>query len=148
MAKETFDKVARSEARVAALQMLYTIEQNPDASVSALIEASKDTDELVISSPEVRDYSKRLVKAVLANKESIDALLSKYTKNWAIERLSSIDRNTLRLGVAELQGDFKTPLRVVINEVVELAKKFGTDESAKFVNGIIDAVKVEIEYTK
>ena len=148
MVQSAKEKKTRSEARIAALQMLYILEQNPDASIMGIIESAKDTDEIVISSPEVRDFTKELAQAVLGHKEAIDALLSKYTKNWSIERLSSIDRNVLRLGVAELQGDFNTPVRVVINEVVELAKKFGTDDSAKFVNGVIDAVKEEIDYTK
>ena len=142
------NKEARREARIAALQILYTIEQNPDATLLGILESSKGSEELVISSVEVRDYTKSLVKEVLGRKESIDTLLSKYTRNWTIERLSSIDRNLLRLAVAELQGEFKTPLRVVINEAVEIAKMFGTDDSAKFVNGVIDAVKNEIEYTE
>ena len=71
----------------------------------------------------------------------IDELITKYTKNWNLSRMASVDRNILRVAIYELVFYKETPVNVVINEVVELAKKFSTNESGGFVNGILDKVK-------
>lgn len=88
------------------------------------------------------EYISDSVKNIMARREEIDALIKKYLRdNWALERLATADRNILRLAVYELKfAENKVPTGVAINEAVELAKKYGTDDSARFVNGILDAI--------
>lgn len=138
----------RRKARVLALQVLYSREQNSDSSLNELFKGITEIEEVQATRPGIKKFARELVQKALDDKNEIDALVGKHTKNWEVERLASIDRNLLRLAVAELTGDFGTPLRVVINEIVEIAKIYGTDDSAKFVNGVIDAVKNEINYTE
>jgi N utilization substance protein B len=91
----------------------------------------------------VKDYALKIVKFTAANLENIDKRLSKYTEKWAFERLNAIDRNLLRVSIAEMDKKFDVPPKVVINEAIEIAKIFGTDDSAKFINAILDKIKNE-----
>ena len=86
-----------------------------------------------------------IVRGTLINLEKIDGLIRTLAKNWTIERMSRVDRNILRLSIYEILFIPETPKNVVINEAIEIAKKFGNDESPAFINGILDAaVKVKI----
>ncbi|MHB1545272.1 MAG: transcription antitermination factor NusB [bacterium] len=86
-----------------------------------------------------------IVRGTLINLEKIDGLIKALAKNWTIERMSRVDRNILRLSIYEILFIPETPKNVVINEAIEIAKKFGNDESPAFINGILDAaVKVKI----
>ena len=85
-----------------------------------------------------------IVRGTLINLEKIDGLIRTLAKNWTIERMSRVDRNLLRLSIYEILFIPETPKNVVINEAIEIAKKFGNDESPAFINGILDAaVKVK-----
>lgn len=85
-------------------------------------------------------YIAETVKNIMAHRDEIDAVIRQYLReNWTLARLATADRNILRLAVYELAGK-KVPTGVAINEAVELAKKYGTDDSARFVNGILDAI--------
>ena len=88
------------------------------------------------------EYINDSVKNIMARRDEIDALIKKYLReNWSLERIATADRNILRLAVYELRfAENKVPTGVAINEAVELAKKYGTDDSARFVNGILDAI--------
>jgi len=86
-----------------------------------------------------RKFANELFAGAARNVAALDEIIGKYAANWKLERLAVIDRAILRLAIHELQST-ETPARVVINEAVELAKKFSGDESAPFVNGILDAV--------
>jgi N utilization substance protein B len=88
----------------------------------------------------VREYAEMLVERVVGQREEIDELLQQHTTNWSLARMAVIDRNVLRLAVAELRFSPDVPYRVIIDEAVEIAKLYGTDDSGKFVNGIIDAI--------
>ena len=94
-------------------------------------------DDLAVS-PGEREFATGLVRAVAARAEELDRDLSEVTTNWRLERLGAIERSVLRLGAAEL-GSGQTPPRVVIKEAVRLAERFGSEESARFVNGVLDA---------
>jgi len=94
-------------------------------------------------SEEVKNYARELVKFAAENQESIDATFSSSTPNWSFDRLSTVDRNLLRVAIAELDEKFDVPPKVVINEAIEIAKIFGTDNSPAFINGILDRVKTE-----
>ena len=88
-------------------------------------------------------FAQLLVAGVLAHQSDIDALISEHAKNWDLPRLASIDRAVLRIGTYELIYESDTPENVVINEAVEIAKDYSTDESGKFVNGVLDTIKKE-----
>jgi len=96
-------------------------------------------------SPEIVKYASELVKAVFDNRESLDEMIRERAANWDLKRMAAIDRNILRLSIAELRFFSETPVKVVIDEAVELAKLFGTDDSGKFVNGIIDSINKKLK---
>jgi transcription antitermination protein NusB len=87
-----------------------------------------------------KDFARELVDCVMNNLAAIDAIIPKYLKNWKYDRILSIDRNILRMGVAELLFREDIPYKVTINEAIELAKRFGDDKSGSFVNGVLDNI--------
>jgi N utilization substance protein B len=123
----------RSRAREVALQVLYQDDLNPKVNPTVsdrFLRNRLRADELV-------DFARSLVAGVRRNRTEVDDLLSRTADNWSLKRMAVTDRNILRLGAYEiLHSD--TPDRVAINEAVELAKRFGTAQSAQFVNGILD----------
>jgi transcription antitermination factor NusB len=90
--------------------------------------------------PEVREFAMQLVNRTLENLASIDQLIVEVAENWDIGRMAAIDRNVLRLGTAEILYVDGVPEKVTINEAIEIAKKFSTENSGRFVNGILDKV--------
>lgn len=86
------------------------------------------------------DYACKLVEGALANTESIDALIRRHAENWRLERMPVIDRNILRLALYEMLHEEKVPKVVIVDEAIELAKKFGSENSSRFVNGLLDGV--------
>ena len=89
---------------------------------------------------ETQSFTRALIKKLLLHEKEVDELLKKISTNWPQDRMAVIDRNILRLGISELLFDSTTPPKVVINEAIEIAKKFGTDESPDFINGILDKI--------
>ncbi|HST59589.1 MAG TPA: transcription antitermination factor NusB [Longimicrobium sp.] len=129
----------RTRARGWALQALYAWEQRggaPDLAVPVLHELFAN----LRVSPDNRPYSEILVRLVGINVERIDATIVEALTNWRLERLAVVDRAILRLGTAEMMFVDDVPPRLVIREMVQLAEKYGTHESARFVNGVLDAV--------
>lgn len=127
---------ARHSGREAALQMLFQIEAS-EVSADKAIELFWRTFE---ADPEGRAYADALVRGVEAELELIDKNITNASQNWRIERMSRVDRNLLRLGTWELMTKTDVPRAVVIDEAVELAKVYGTDESSGFVNGVLDRI--------
>lgn len=127
----------RRKSRELALHVLYAYDQNPDVDVDSL--CAYLVEERFVSE-ESAPYGKTLARKALESRERIDELLKASATNWDLSRMGAIDRNILRFAVAELLYFKDTPFRVAIDEAVEIAKSYGTDDSAKFVNGIIDAV--------
>jgi len=84
------------------------------------------------------EFVRTLVEGTLRHKKEIDAKLSSTAHDWALERMSAVDRNLMRLAIYEMLYDKQTPQRVIINEAIEIAKKFGGDDSSRFINGILD----------
>jgi N utilization substance protein B len=123
----------RSRAREVVLQALYQYDLNPECgtSVDAFI-ARKLTDDRSMA-----DFVRSLVQGVLEQRDHLDRLVGETAENWSVDRMAVTDRNVLRLGAYELLFT-DTPGGVVINEAVELAKKFGDKQSPPFVNGILD----------
>ena len=125
----------RRKAREFALQMLFQWEMHPQepARLEAVFwkraRAEKKT----------RDFANQLFEGAAAAAKELDSRIQQHSKNWRIDRMAAIDHSILRLGVYELRFT-GTPPKVVINEAVELAKKYSTEESAPFINGILDAI--------
>lgn len=92
------------------------------------------------ASEDAKAFAEQLVSGVLEHKKDLDALIGKYATNWKVSRMQIVDRNILRLGAYELLWLDEVPAKVTVNEAIELAKDFGDEEAAKFVNGILDKV--------
>jgi len=92
--------------------------------------------------PQTKDFFLARIRGVVAGLAGLDRIIEANSRNWRLERMSKVDRNILRLAVYELTSCPDVPSRVAINEAVELAKDFGTDDSGSFVNGILDAVRL------
>jgi N utilization substance protein B len=123
----------RSRAREVALQILFEDDVNPRATVA-------DTKKFLsgrLNNPELEEFCLSLILGVRRNQQELDDLLSQTADNWTVARMAATDRNVLRLGAYEILYT-DTPDRAAINEAVELAKRFGSAQSAQFVNGILD----------
>ena len=134
----------RTKAREYVLQMLYQVDIT-QANWQEVLEnfcASGDREDM---SGELKDFSAQLLSGVLDHLPEIDLKISKYAANWQLERMAFVDRNIMRLGCFELLFRDDIPPKVAINEAVELAKKYSGVESGKFVNAILDQVKIEKE---
>jgi transcription antitermination protein NusB len=127
----------RRKSRELALQLLY---QNDLAGTSAQ-EMFERTDEYVNAKPEVQQYASHLVLGTLARRDELDAKLAERSEHWRLGRMPAVDRNLLRLALFELLYEDDTPDAVVIDEAVEIAKKFSTPSSGPFVNGVLDAIR-------
>lgn len=129
----------RTRARGWALQALYAWEQRggqPDMAIPVLHELFAN----LRVGPQNRPYAEILVRLVGTNVAQIDRMIEESLTNWRLERLAVVDRAILRLGTAEMTFVDDVPARLVIREMVQLAEKYGTHESARFVNGVLDAV--------
>jgi N utilization substance protein B len=136
----------RRKSRELALQALYACEIGDDPDCAAVLKSLMDEGGV---DPSAAEYAKTLVVKVLSQRAEIDALLQHHTANWDVKRMTAIDRNILRMAVAELEcGPPQVPFKVVIDEAVELAKQYGTDDSGKFVNGVIDSIRKEMPEKK
>jgi N utilization substance protein B len=126
----------RRQARIAALQALYELDctKHKVEETSAHLRA-KDT-----LTPEALDFSEGLVKGVLRHKSEIDALIKKFAPAFPPEQMSITDRNILRLAIFEILFSGKAPVKVAINEAIELAKDFGGDSSPRLVNGVLGSI--------
>ena len=96
----------------------------------------------------ITEFSEQLAKGTADNLEKIDDYIKKVSEHWAIDRMGVIDRNLLRMAVQELLFMEDIPLNVTIDEAIEIAKKFGTNDSANFVNGVLDKIKNDLEKTE
>ena len=96
------------------------------------------------SKDDVESFMRGLVFSLLDKVKEIDEVIQKYSDHWVLDRMTVIDRNILRMGVCELLFDFSTPPKVVINEAIEIAKKYGNEDSPEFINGVLDKVYKEI----
>jgi transcription antitermination protein NusB len=126
----------RRGARELALKFLYQSEFNAEDHEAQMEEFCERAD----VDREVIGFMIELVDKVFTHTEEVDIQLNKFSDHWALERMSMVDRNILRLGISELLFEASTPPKVVINEAVEIAKKFGSDDSPDFINGILDKV--------
>ena len=124
-----------TRGRARALQALYAADLRDLTKLRRI--ASHVFDDLAVSADE-REFASRLVATVADRGAELDAALSEVTANWRLERLGAIERSVLRLAAAEMARD-ETPVKVVLQEAVRLAERYGTARSARFVNGVLDA---------
>ena len=135
---------ARSTGREAALQMLFALE----ASERPVEEVIREFWREMPGDAEGRSYADTLVRGVAEQIPALDERIRASSRNWRLERMTRVDRNLLRLGVFELANDSGTPHAVVIDEAVELAKRFGSEGSSSFVNGVLDNVAATVGETR
>jgi N utilization substance protein B len=131
----------RRDAREAAIQFLYQFDTHKPANVDESLAAFWEQND---EPKNVRDFANDLLKGALEKLPEIDAKIRTLADNWDFERLAAVDRNILRLAVYEMLFRPEIPPVVSINEAIEIAKKFSTAESGKFVNGLLDRVKNEL----
>jgi N utilization substance protein B len=130
----------RRQAREIALHALYIADAagTPEGEAFAsAVRGIKDADD------KTRDFARDLVRGTLANKEKLDALIQGVAENWTLARMPLVDRNVLRLAAYELTSADDTPVGVVIDEAIEIVRKYSTEESTRFINGILDKLKVQ-----
>ena len=127
---------SRRKARALALQVLYAEDVAP-GNVDQAVASYGERFELDVDD-DAREFAQVLARAATRDAAAVDAAITSASRNWRLERMAKVDRNILRLAVGELMNVKATPVKVVINEAVELAKRFGTSESPAFVNGVLD----------
>ena len=127
----------RRKSRELAMQMLFQADigrQTPDEVRSTFWKAREEGDEAT------RGFAEDLFRVATARESEIDALLEQHSKNWRLKRMPAVDRNLLRMAVAELLGFPGTPAPIVIDEAQEIARRYSAPESIDFLNGVLDAI--------
>jgi len=132
---------ARRRGREAVLKILYSMDLNPGPT-EELCERVLEWGQIPVDS---RPFVMELVDGTLGRLDVIDGLIKAASLKWEIHRMAAVDRNVLRLAVSELTSGTGIPVRVILDEAIELAKKYGGDESGTFVNGILDRVRLDLE---
>lgn len=130
--------MSRRLARETALQVLFQRDLTKEPLVIAE-EVQKWAKEFVVPEPS-KDFAQELVEGTIEHLEQIDQTIAAYAQDWTINRMAKVDRNVMRLAAYEILFRSDIPGRVSLNEAIELAKRFGGEESAKFVNGILDRI--------
>jgi transcription antitermination protein NusB len=127
---------SRRLAREHALQILFQLDMTGDDPETGLDLhwRGRDVDEVTLG------FAERVVRGAIADAVRIDTLIREASENWRIERMAAVDRNVLRVAIYELLHEKETPAPVVIDEAIEIAKRFGGEDSGNFVNGVLDAV--------
>jgi transcription antitermination protein NusB len=139
----------RRRSREIALQFLYQYDSQRE-SCSEHLDLKQQTNLFWSAkdasiNKEVKEFATILITGSCENMDGIDRIINKYSKNWRLSRMPTIDRNILRMAIYELAYLRNIPPPVTINEAVELAKKFGTEESGSFINGILDRIRIALE---
>ncbi|MDR2617072.1 MAG: transcription antitermination factor NusB [Endomicrobium sp.] len=128
---------SRRESRECSLQMLYIFDTCNIPVETVLDSFSRNLPTVTV----YRDFAEKLFRGVCQRREEIDCLIKKYAKNWDLERMAVVDRNVIRLATYEILATPETPISVILDEAVEISKKYSTKDSSKFVNGILDKLK-------
>ena len=132
----------RRKAREYALQMLFQWDithDTIDQIAATFFQNQPEESEAVI------DFARSLVTRTIEHVEEIDRLIQRHAEHWRLDRMATVDRNLLRLATQEFMYDKETPKTVVINEAIEIARRFSAQESPQFINGILDSIKKELE---
>lgn len=127
---------ARRKARELALQMLFQYDMSgntPDMIVATFEELQK-------SKPNTREFATKIFTGTIDHMTSIDEMIQAQAENWRLSRMAAVDRNIIRMSVFEFLHESDTPKLVIIDEAIEIAKKYGTQKSSQFINGILDGI--------
>ena len=131
----------RRKGREVALQFLYQLDLQGE------VDPAPHATEFWARHPldeDLREFAEELVRGTKSAQVKIDDIIVRFTEHWDLDRMAVVDRNILRLAAYELGWRAETPPKVVINEAIEIAKKFGTRESSRFINGILDRIHREL----
>lgn len=123
------------------MQMLFQADlgkQKPDEVRATFWKAGDEVE------PEVRGFAEDLFRAAIANQEKIDELIAAHSRHWRLERMPAVDRNLLRMAIGEMMGFKSTPFPIVINEALEIGRRYAAPESINFLNGILDTIAREL----
>jgi N utilization substance protein B len=131
----------RRKAREFALQILFQLNLRQEKLKDEMLEGFWDANP---TSQDVKEYTTILVRGTIENLREIDKIVTNFAENWTIERMASVDRNILRFATYELLHRYDIPSTVIINEAIEIAKRYGTEESGSFINGILDRIAKEV----
>jgi transcription antitermination protein NusB len=131
---------ARSSGRESALQMLFAMEAGGGSAERVIASYWRETP----GDPEGREYADHLMRGVADELAAVDEAIRKASTNWRLERMARVDRNVLRLGGWELMRGGDVPRAVILDESVELAKRFGSEDSGAFVNGVLDRLATDV----
>ena len=142
----------RRRAREHALQVLFSLDLNQGLGAEQALahfwrEYAREgrADDDVEPPREVVAFTEQLVRGVVENLSEIDGIVQRASRNWRLERMARVDRNVLRLATFELRFESDVPAKVVINEAIEVARRFGAAESPAFVNGLLDRISQELK---
>jgi N utilization substance protein B len=124
---------ARRKARIVALQVLYEV----DCTTHPVALVMEQRTEEIPLTVELSEFAGSLIRGVLAREHALDELIHTYASEWPLDQMAIIDRNILRIAIWEFAVDRSTPLKVAINEAVELAKLYGSDSAPRFINGVL-----------
>ena len=127
---------ARRKARELALQMLFQRDisgNQPDQIIDTFEELQK-------SKPNTRDFATKIFRGTVAHVDAIDEMIQNQAENWRLTRMAAVDRNIIRMSIYEFLHETDTPKLVIIDEAIEIAKKYGTQKSGQFINGILDGI--------
>ncbi len=138
---------SRRQARIIALQTLYEVDttNHPvgDVLLRNLDDPFSESNIIEDVEPGVRDFSRSLVEGVRDKSAELDEIIARSAPNWPMDQMSRIDKNILKLAIFEILFDNRVPLKAAINEAVELAKRFGSDSSSRFINGVLGSVATD-----
>jgi len=131
----------RRKAREYALQMLFQWDITRDVIDTIAASFWENREE----PPAVKDFALQLVTSTVNNVEQIDGIIRRHAEHWRLDRMAVVDRNILRLAIQEFMFDVETPKTVVINEAIEIARRYSAQESPQFINGILDSIRKDLD---
>jgi len=137
--KSRYDSIPRRKSREFALQVLYQL----DITKQDVIKTLAQFQDHFSGNEERDDFMERLVLGVLEHCQEIDRLIEKYSENWRLVRMNIVDRTILRMAIFELLYCEEIPPKVTLNEAIELGKRYGSEDSGSFINGILDRIQNE-----
>jgi N utilization substance protein B len=144
--KGRYDSIPRRKSREFALQVLYQLnitKKDVHKTLAQFLDHFSGNEEKVGTTRFRDDFMERLVLGVLEHCKEIDRLIEKYSENWRLDRMTIIDRAVLRMAIFELLYCEEIPPKVTLNEAIELGKRFGSEDSGSFINGILDRIQNE-----
>ncbi|NTV46118.1 MAG: transcription antitermination factor NusB [Chlorobiales bacterium] len=134
--------ISRRQVRESVMQVLYAFEMRKEDIEKV---AQSVFPEELLSDIKAKDFAFKIINSILSNRDQIDTFIERHADNWELSRMAIIDKNLMRIAIAEMLYLDDVPPKVSINEAIEIAKKYSTDKSSKFVNGILDATYNEIK---